>query len=397
MTAAADVVNRVTIRNMKPDEYPAVKEIVGRSFEDHIKGNPGALEEYQDEPWYDPEHLLVADLDGQLVSQMGVRRGDLWISGRAIPAGLVGTVCTLPEHRGKGIGAIMLREVGQWMAARGIAMSYLHTSEARYAFYGRGGYRLSAIDTPRTMIRQSEGPSVEAVAFRTRPGLAGDASALNRIYRAHFGRLSGAWSRTDAFWQRRLSGRPKLWMAGIPVFTVAEDNDGRPVAYVGTVAGKERQLIELAAPSVHPLIRAVIGDSKAGIATSIGAQDPLRPYLEPFDPVDETSAGKVLVRIENPEAFSQAILPILEERAGSAGVLGTVTIRGLGETHRFGSESRPLSVALNQGDLAALVYNGRLLPELVSSGDVAVTAGEMSDLKTVFPDTHPARCSMDGY
>ncbi len=77
----------VCTRPLRPDDYPAVQEIIARSFEDHVRQNRGGLEEYARETWYDPDHLLVAEVDGRVVGQMGVRDGVLWIEGAKFPAG----------------------------------------------------------------------------------------------------------------------------------------------------------------------------------------------------------------------------------------------------------------------------------------------------------------------
>jgi len=58
----------VLCRSLRPEDYPAVKEIIAESFSDHIEDNLEALSLYEQEPWYDPDHLLVAQVNGQVVS-----------------------------------------------------------------------------------------------------------------------------------------------------------------------------------------------------------------------------------------------------------------------------------------------------------------------------------------
>ena len=92
---------QVICRSLHPADYPAVKEIIASSFPQVVQQYPQGLATYEQEPWYDPAHLLVAVVDGQVVSQMGVRNGLLWCSGIGITAGLVGTVCTSESYRGQ--------------------------------------------------------------------------------------------------------------------------------------------------------------------------------------------------------------------------------------------------------------------------------------------------------
>lgn len=402
MAAGEALESPVLVRNMVAGEYPAVKEIVARSFGDHLRENPGAMEEYQDEPWYDPEHLLVAEIDGRLVSQMGVREGTLWICGRGFQAGLVGTVCTLPEYRGRGIGATMLKAAGDWMAGRNIAMSYLHTSEARYAFYGRAGYRLGVIDQPKTILRDPKGRAAGAGESTCRPRRASpaDAVACNRVYEAHFGRMTGAWSRSHRFWGRRLQGKPKLWFTGIIEYLLVEDPE--PIGYVATTRSDGLKVIELATlpgrlDVVGPLLRAAVDGADGPVTTSIGRTDPLWPALAPFDPEDQTASGRVLLRIEDASGFRAAVTPLLSARADDAGLSCTAQLRSSYTEMHFGSGSRPLVFSVADNDLCALVYNGRLLPELRDANEIAVEAGSEDDLAALFPNTHPARCPVDGF
>ena len=387
---------------MRPGEYPAVKEIVARSFEDHLKTNPGALVEYEEEPWYDPEHLLVAEVDGKLVSQMGVRTGSIWVSGQPFPAGLVGTVCTLPEYRGKGIGAVMLREAGNWMSKRGLAFSYLHTSEARYGFYGRAGYRLGVIDRPKAVLRSAPDTTVARVSgdLTIRSATAADAGDCNRIYEAHYGRMSGAWSRTDRFWERRIQGRPKLWFTGALHFTVAEE--GAPIAYVATEEGEGLHVTELASlpgrePAALALLSAVLPGPAEGATLAMGPDDPIWAHLGSCGPEDNGGQARVLVRIENLDAFLPTALKLLSRRADAVGVACSMMLSDSSKRVDFGRGDRRVELTLGEGDLCSLVYNGRRLAELLEKDQIDVRAGAPDDLYTLFPDTHPSRCEMDGY
>jgi predicted N-acetyltransferase YhbS len=405
----AEGLGQLTVRNMKAHEYPAVKEIVARSFEDHVRDNPDALDQYAEEPWYDPDHLLVAESAGKIVSQMGVREGSLWISGCAFPAGLVGTVCTLPEWRGKAIGARMLAAAHTWMGQRGIALSYLHTSEARYGFYGRAGYRLSVIEQPKVTVQGAAGLGPAGVkrrdaretGIRVRPAGPEDAAVCNRIYEAHYGRMAGAWSRSGTFWRRRLAGKPKLWLSGIPSYRLAEA-DGIPAAYLAAGRGPGLRVIELAALpgqalAAEVLLAEAIGEAEGDVEISMGAWDPLWETLASYDPGDFCSRGHVFVRMEDLAAFEGAAVSHLADRADSLGLTCAIELRSSRRAICVGSGKRRISVELEDSDLCALVYNGRRLPELLELGVVGMEGVREGDLEALFPDTHPARCPVDGY
>ena len=229
----------IECRSLRPADYPAVKEIIAESFPQALQANPKVLESLEQEPWYDPSHLFVAAVEGRPVSHMGVRDGLLWCSGVGVPAGLVGAVCTAPPLRGRGIGGQLMRASFCAMEGNGLAVSCLHTSPERYGFYSRLGYRKATIASPRLLLDlDSDKPGLDSGRpVTTRTATAADAGILHRIYAAHYSQVSGSWSRTVRFWERRLLQEPKLFGIQPLVFRVAPDR--RPAAYVALLEGRE--------------------------------------------------------------------------------------------------------------------------------------------------------------
>ena len=393
----------VITRGLRPEDYAAVKEIIARSFGDHVRGNRGALEEYAEETWYDPDHLLVAEVDGRVVSQMGVRDGVLWIEGAGFPAGLVGTVCTLPEYRGQGIGTRMLRAAFGWMEARGLALSYLHTSAARYGFYGRSGYRPTIIQVPHAVIqvrRAREEAGAEGISLR-RATLA-DARGCDELYELYYGVMSGRWSRSGHFWERRLTGRPKLWVDGVPEFWVAEDE--RLLAYMAVVPGATPRVLELAArPGAGEMAaRALVGQTAQGAESEhmdlgVSPHCPLWEALRDCGTEDRTTEAEVLVRMQDVDAFLEIAGPLLTRRAQQAGLSCVLNLRERELPVRMGEGGRMVELDLSAHDLCALVYNGKILDSLLEANDLEIQGGSRGDVEAIFPDTRPARCALDAY
>ena len=385
---------RVVVRPLVVDDYPLVKDIIAESFADHIRQNPDGLAEYELEPWYDPAHLLVAEVDGKVVSHMGVRDGVLWIQGRQVKAGLIGTVCTAAGHRGEGIGALLLQASFRWIEERGLEMSYLHTSPERFGFYGRQEYRLAEMDSPQCILSAPSSPP-DVNGYRIRQAEATDADSCNRLYEETFGKLTGAWSRTPEFWVRRLTRRPKLWSTGRPEFWVAEA-DG-PVAYLA-LEGEEPAIPELGGD--HGALAALVHHAfqQTGALTlraPIGRDREVCRDLGPFSPELSTGPGAVMVRVHQEEAFLQVAGEILQERTQAAGV--RVTLRTERQTIQAGDSGELLEFTLSIHDLCSLMYNGRRLATLLEMGDVAVEAGDADALRRVFPETFATRCLFDGY
>lgn len=386
----------VTCRSFSGDDYAAARETISGAFGDQVRDNPVALEELEREPWYDPGHLVVAEVDGQVVSFVGVRDSGLWLGGRLFPAGLVGTVCTREAARGQGIGSQLLRYAHERMAGSGLSLSVLHTNEARYAFYERLGYRRAVIEQPRLMV--DLGAAAPMAAPGARVAAAGDAAGLNRLYAATYGQATGAWARSEAFWVRRLQGIPKLWSRVLSFEVAGEDSPSAYVAYEETEgAGSVHELG--CAPGAEDLAVALLQhllvrwrDGGALVAElNLSSSHSLRPRVTPLVAEDRTGWDVVFIRAHDEDAFLAGATPLLRERARAAG-LG-LTVERQGDVVVLGAPGEePLQV--EPAELATLVYNGRL----VASHEVL--AGKMASrpwTEGLFPDTGAARCGLDGY
>lgn len=392
----------VICRPLQSGDYAAVKEIIAESFSEHAAENPEALSLYEQEPWYDPDHLLVAEVDGRVVSQMGVRDGSLWFSGVPVPAGLLGTVCTREEYRGKGIGAQMVRFAFEWMAERSLALSSLHTGEERHGFYGRLGYRKAVIEYPRLILNLPQLElSPENVGVR--PASIDDASACDEIYAACYGRASGAWSRTVSFWERRLRKAAKLWSPPMNFYVAGEE---RPLAYLAVSEVKEAGVVYEwgclpgAEEIAFGLLRQTLKRWQEGGAQvadlALSSSHPLRSLVDFLSPEDKGSRDIIFIRVQDRDIFLPSIRPLLEERASAAGLQVTVRFAEDGGEVTVGDGER-LRLELTDGDLAALLYNGYRLPGLRSEGGLTVDPDDSDMLRQLFPDSGACRCALDGY
>ena len=398
----------VTCRDLQPADYPAAKEIISESFPQAIRANPEALEVLEQEPWYDPAHLMVAEVDGRAVSHMGVRSGLLSCSGVGVPAGLVGTVCTDASVRGRGIGAQLMRASFERMRRDGLAISCLHTSAERFGFYSRLGYRKAIMETPRLILHlrdldlETDREWPEAV--RSRPGIPADAEALNEIYEVFYSRVSGSWSRTVRFWECRLRRQPMLF-ASVPMTFRLAGND-RPLAYVavletpevGTVS--EWACLPGAEDAAMGLLRATIRDWRdRGVPVAhlaISTCHPLRPLVEILSPEDQTGQAEIWMRVQDRALYVKRIRPVLDQRARSADLRVRIHFTEGGDGVEIGS-GRLLRLGLKESDLCCLIYNGRRLPGLLDEGGITLTPDDDMALPLLFPNTGASRCAQDVY
>ncbi|MEW6752251.1 MAG: GNAT family N-acetyltransferase [Candidatus Latescibacterota bacterium] len=406
----------IRCRPLRPEDYPAVRQIIAEAFPQQAADNPRALALYTEEPWYDPEHLLVAEAEGRVVAQLGVRDGSLWCSGVPLPSGLVGTVCTAAPWRGRGIGAQLMRCAFGWMEEGGLAVSLLHTSEERHGFYGRLGYCRAVMEQPRLILPMPD-LHVPPAPLALRPARVDEAAALDALYAATYGRASGAWSRTVPFWRRRLQGVPKLWSRPL-AFRVA--GQGPPLAYAAVEETAQAAVLhELAClPGAEDLAAALLrallaGWRQTGVTVaeaSLSSTHPLRSLVDALGAEDRTGYGVVFIRVQQADAFARAAKDLLEGRARQAGVRLEVDVTGEAAAPLSPAKAPaegwrvlqlgagpPLRLQLSPGDLASLLYNGRRLAGLRVEGRCRADPDDPALLGQLFPDTGASRCSLDAY
>ncbi|MFC1526954.1 GNAT family N-acetyltransferase, partial [Candidatus Latescibacterota bacterium] len=307
-----------------------------------------------------------------------------------------GTVCTREEMRGQGIGSRLMRYASEWMTHRGLALSCLHTNPRRYAFYERLGYRRAVVEQPRLMVNLSAAQPAGGITMRS--ARADDAEALGGPYAATYGRATGAWARSPAFWVRRLQGVPKLWSralrfavaAGGPprAYAAYEETEGAGTVHeLGCAEGAEAEAVEL-------LMHLLVGWRQAGVLAAeldLSSSHLLRPRVDHLVSDDRTGWDVVFVRAHDEGRLLGQLLPVLRERAAQAGAEMTDRPEG-GVVLQGAGESVPLELGLTE--LAALMYNGRLAPSMAALMPQLRRRGWTSAL---FPDTGASRCGLDGY
>ena len=103
----------------------------------------------------DPEAvLLVAEQDGQVVgyAYAGIEGHD-WMSLRG-PAGVLHDLLVDPDHRGKGVGAMLLQAMLTRLQERGASQVVLSTAERNEGaqrLFARAGFRRTMIEMTRDL------------------------------------------------------------------------------------------------------------------------------------------------------------------------------------------------------------------------------------------------------
>jgi len=381
----------ILIEHPTLSDYPRIRQIATLSFKDVAK-RPAAVKRMHEERWYKPRNLFVARVRGDIVSVLGIREGTLWIEGVAFPAGMLGTVCTHPDRRGRGIGGALVQRAIRYMTDARVAISYLHTIPERFGFYGRLGFVRA--EMPRShVVADASALAGSGPAHAERPSGPRVISKLNALYEGHFGRLTGGWSRDEEFWRARLAGLPNIWFPAPYAFYL--DDARRPSAYAVVEPGeKSWAVLELAGDERAPepvlsVLRHIAGEASAAGAGSlvidVSERDPLFPVLVHVGEPREERTSNVFLAAQDTRRFLPLAERVLTARARRAGtrIALTPTDRGIGIEIDQGK------LAIEWNALAALMYNG--------TGCGAGPQAGVPPPEWLLPATHPRRSPLDRY
>lgn len=393
-----------------------VKEIVLLSFPDAAE-HRGVVDDLENETWYSWENWGLAESGGEVVSALGLRPGVMWVRGAAVPTATLGTVCSHPDLRGRGIGRKLVAFADDVMKEQGVVLSRLHTSTARYAFYGRCGY-VKAVTTQSTLQLEVEAVSaklkkraeVELGDAVVRPAHERDASRMNEVYEATFSHGTGAISRSEHFFGRRITQKPKLWFWYAPRFVVAEDPNEGVVGYVAYSLDEAENygvVVELAALTHHApvartlLLHVVRKAQSAGIKrldVSIDAQHPLGWIVHEFPITGEVDSFVMFLKVQNEDRFVELMTPVVAKRAERFEVKLTINLAGMPDI--ILGEGQEVKIVSDVQHFAALIYNGAWLAGLLGQAALHIepeTVAAHRAVQEVFSDTHARCCGLDGY
>lgn len=198
------------IRSLKESELEEHAELVYVSYSHEEELQPGSmltrpdwwLQGIRSDPYYKPEQTRVMVMDGRLVSSVSCYIRQSYIDGRTAKTVCIGSVCTHPEYRRRGLLRQVLRNAIEWMTEHGILWSYLYGSED---IYGSSGWRNMTAWSLDVDLNVSEcfGKDISIRAVEPER----DVHALVKIYNSFNSQLTGPTCRTVEYWQRRILGK----------------------------------------------------------------------------------------------------------------------------------------------------------------------------------------------
>jgi aminoglycoside 2'-N-acetyltransferase I len=126
------LVRRRTTDELSADEVSALRDLLARAWADDA-------EEFTEDDWDHAARGLhfVLEEHGAIVAHAAVVPRELQTGGHRLATGYVEAVATSPEHRGRGYGSAVMREVGAYID-RTFQLGALGTG--RLAFFERLGW-----------------------------------------------------------------------------------------------------------------------------------------------------------------------------------------------------------------------------------------------------------------
>lgn len=231
------------IRGLRESELEAHAALVHSSYYEYVASGERPfladplwwLKSAQADPYYAPEQTRVMVIDGQLVASVTNYTRQMYAAGRVGKASCIGSVCTHPDFRKRGLVRQVLTESIAWMEREGYNWSLLYGKEE---VYGGSGWTVLASWDLTADLRVQEGLGEGLTVREADPDR--DVPALVALYNAFCGNLTGPIARNEAYWRARVLGG-RYGNPG-PTYHLIEA-DGQPVACFG---GADGNLFELA-------------------------------------------------------------------------------------------------------------------------------------------------------
>lgn len=219
------------IRGLREAELEAHAELVYVSYYDRTQGRPGSfladpqwwLKFAQADPYYQPEQTRVMALNGQLVASVTNYTRQMNVAGRLAKASCIGSVCTHPDFRKRGLLRQVLAEAIDWMGHEGYNWSLLYGKEEVYG--GSGWTILTSLNLATSLhLRDECGRGLTRRTVDPEQ----DIATLANIYEQYNSRLTGPIVRTEDYWRNRTLAVPTT--QGGPAYYLLE-HDGTAVGY----------------------------------------------------------------------------------------------------------------------------------------------------------------------
>jgi GNAT superfamily N-acetyltransferase len=230
------------IRALREDELEAHAALVHASYYEYVVSGERNfladphwwLKSSLADPYYRPDQTRVMLIDGQMVASVTNYTRQVNVDGRLAKVSCIGSVCTHPDFRKRGLVRQVLVESIDWMEREGYDWSFLFGKQEVYG--GNGWTILSSWNLTADLLLETgldEGLSQRAADPER------DLPALASLYDAFNARLTGPIVRSEDYWRTRVF--PKRFHETPPYHLI--EASGKPIAYW---AGGDGRITEVA-------------------------------------------------------------------------------------------------------------------------------------------------------
>ena len=278
------------------------------------------------DPVYQPQHRLLARVDGKVVSHVHLTERQIRYGSATIPINGVMWVGTLPEFRGMGFAQNLMRLASNRARQGGAVLQALTTGMPQFyrpLGWGICGRQTFAQILSRNLPQVSDGVVEGRGGFwHVRPWRQVELGDLMALYDGQYARTTGSVVRTEEYW-RWIIGRRYAHV----IWVACQGETVRGYAFI-----KDHKILELAFDPAYPqAMRALLGRVRSeALERAYPEVSVYAPSDHPVIDVIRGSSGRIIdqeaydgtvsmYHIPDLGRFLQGVLPELSRRAIESG------------------------------------------------------------------------------
>ncbi len=278
------------------------------------------------DPVYQPQHRLLARVDGKVVSHVHLTERQIRYGSATIPINGVMWVGTLPEFRGMGFAQNLMRLASDRATQGGAVLQALTTGMPQFyrpLGWGICGRQTFAQILSRNLPQVSDGVVEGRGGFwHVRPWRQVELGDLMALYDGQYARTTGSVVRSEEYW-RWIIGRRYAHV----IWVACQGETVRGYAFI-----KDHKILELAFDPAYPqAMRALLGRVRSeALERAYPEVSVYAPSDHPVMDVIRGSSGRIIdqeaydgtvsmYHIPDLGRFLQGVLPELSRRAIESG------------------------------------------------------------------------------
>jgi predicted N-acetyltransferase YhbS len=129
----------ITIRTERPDDAPAIADVVVRAYADVTYSDYREhlmIERLREADTYSPELSLLAEIDGEAIGHILLTKAYILCPNRSVATLALAPLSVVPEHQSRGIGKRLVKAAEQRAADLGFGSILLVGIPAYYPQFG---------------------------------------------------------------------------------------------------------------------------------------------------------------------------------------------------------------------------------------------------------------------